>query len=188
MNKHLKLAKRPEISFGRFCLQVIVLKKVLLLLALILPLTFCSCNKNEGHFTVEPFEAHVEAESGGSVLTGHLKYVSPDCISITVEKPENLKKLTIGTQDGSDFISIGSMNFVSVPNDIFGGESNVIEVLFDALGSFKDGFSAKNNKTVSVSADGSYGKCVLRFNTEKNSVETLDAGRYKFIFSEVTNL
>lgn len=174
---------------GVFYLQVIVLKKVLLfILALTLPLTLYSCKKNEGQFTVEPFEAHVEAESGSTVLTGHLKYVSPDCISITVEKPENLKNLTIGTQDGSDFISIGSMNFISVPNDIFGGENNVIEILFDALGSFKDGFSAKNNKNVSVSTVGSYGKCVLSFNTGKNMIEMLDAGRYKFIFSEVTKL
>lgn len=168
-------------------LQVIFLKKILLfILILSMAFSFVSCKKNEESFIIRPFEAHVEAESGKTVLTGRFKYISPNCMSLTIEKPENLKNLTIGTQEGSDFVSIGSMNFVSVPSDIFGGEDNVIENLFEAVGSYKNGFTAKSGKTVSINSDYSFGKCVLSFNTEQNTIEMLDAGKYKYNFSDIS--
>ena len=174
-------------SFGAFILlQVILLKKILLpALVFLLAFSFVSCKKSETDCFIKPFEAHVEAECGKTVLTGKLRYLSPDCMSFTVEKPENLKNLTIGTQEGSDFVSIGSMNYVSVPSDTFGGEDNVTENLFEALGSYKNGFTAESGKTVSVRSDYTFGKCVLSFNTEQNTIEMLDAGKYKYIFSKV---
>ncbi|MGN1195133.1 MAG: hypothetical protein ACI4SB_06590 [Acutalibacteraceae bacterium] len=163
------------------------MRKILLfILILAIAFSFVSCKNSEESFIIEPFEAHVEAESGKTVFTGKLKYISPDCMSITIEKPENLKNLTIGTQEGSDFVSIGSMNFVSVPNDIFGGEKNVIDNLFEALGSYKNGFTAKSGKTVSINSAYAYGKCVLSFNTGLKKIEMLDAGKYKYNFSDIS--
>lgn len=154
------------------------------MLSFLIIFTFCSCKESGKSFVIQPFEAHVKAESGKTLLTGKFKYISPSCMSLTVETPENLKNLTVGTQDGSDFVAIGSMNMISVPNDMFCAEKNVIENLFEAIGSYQNGFTAKENKTVSIRSDYAYGTCLLTFDTEQEKIVMLDAGITKYIFTD----
>lgn len=160
-------------------------KLIVVLLSVLMIFPFCSCKKSEKSHMLAPFEAHVEAECGKTLLTGKFRYVSPTCMSFTIEKPENLKNLTFGTQDGSDFVSIGSMNMISVPNDLFGAENNVLENLFEAVGSYKNGFTAKDSKTAAVRSDYVYGKCLMTFDTEEEKIVMLDAGKTKYIFTSV---
>lgn len=159
------------------------MKKIwIALIPVMLTFVFFACSDKCETFTVEPFEATVEAESGDAVMTGKLRYASPSAVSLTIIKPENIKNLTFATQDGSDYIVIGSMKSASVPSSTFPTEKNVFENLFKAMQALQNGLTAKKGGTEKINCDYAYGKCMITVNTDTNRIECIDAGRFKYKF------
>ncbi|MGN1443292.1 MAG: hypothetical protein ACI4XE_05515 [Acutalibacteraceae bacterium] len=159
------------------------MKKIftVILLILLSVLLFACSGKNET-FTVEPFEATVEVESGGKIMTGKLSYASPYAISLTVLEPETIKNLTFAVQDGSDYMVIGSMKSACVPNSAFPTEKNVFENLFKAMETLQNGLTAKKGGTAKINSNSECGKCMITFNTDTCRIECIDAGRFKYKF------
>lgn len=160
------------------------MKKLLIVLVTVLiGLALFSCSDPCVTFCVEPFEATVEAESGETVMTGKLKYVSPSAVSLTVTQPEEICGLTFAFQDGNHYISVGSMTSERIACDILPAENNAAGNLFTVMQTLQSGITAPKGGTVKISRDSGIGKCLIAFNTDTGQIESVDAGKFKYRFT-----
>lgn len=161
------------------------MKRKIIALTVLITLVFSGCSSpgSENIFKLGCFVCDVSVESGAEEIIGELCCNSPTSMSFTVRKPENLKGLTVGTENGEDFVRIGSLNAPLSQETLTGGR-NIFENLFEALGAAgNEEFKIKSTGTDHLAGNYEFGSYLMHINAENKAVLKLEAGGTAYNFS-----